>query len=324
MRALVTGASGFVGRYLVEALRGDGTEVLACGGPHDAHGRDGEYFPLDLGDDATMRAALDVARPETVFHLAAQTFVPESLDDPVATYRTNTMGTALLAEAVRAHARAHGAMPRIVFASSAEVYGLRDPADFPLRESLDVRPANPYAASKAAAEAMLLAEARSLGLDVVVARSFNHIGPGQSDRFVVPSFAAQLARIAAGVAPQLFVGNVDAARDFLDVRDVVAAYLALARDGASGEVYNVCSGTAVKIRDVLRELVTIAHLPVEIREDPSRLRPVDVPLFVGDPGKLKKATGWRPQVPLGSSLREIYDSARVTLSNGAGNPQPDS
>ncbi|HTU82046.1 MAG TPA: GDP-mannose 4,6-dehydratase, partial [Candidatus Acidoferrales bacterium] len=282
----------------------ENANVVACGGPHDPPSDD--LLPLDLGDGASIAAALDVASPDVVFHLAAQTFVPDSYDAPLQTYDVNVMGTARLAQAVRAYARERGTMPRIVFASSAEVYGIRAAADFPLRETLGVRPANPYAASKAAAEAVLLAESRAFGLDVVVARAFNHVGPGQNDRFVVPSFARQLANVAAGAPPQLFVGNLDAKRDFLDVRDVVRAYAALARDGDSGEIYNVCSGNAVAIRDVLRELVAIARVPVEIRQDPQRMRPLDVPLFVGSAEKLTQRTGWRPAIALPQSLRDLY------------------
>ncbi len=308
MRALVTGASGFVGRYLVGALRRDGIVVFACGGPRDASD---EYFPIDLTDPQTIAAALDAARPTVIFHLAAQAFVPESLASPIETYEINAIGTAHLAQAVRAFDRS----ARIVFASSAEVYGARDESDYPLRESLDLRPANPYGASKAAAEAILLAESRSFGTDVVIARAFNHIGPGQNQRFVVASLAAQLARIADGGPPQLLVGNLNAARDFLDVRDVVAAYVALAHEGERGEVYNVCGGGAVTIRDVLRELIAIARVPVEVREDPNRMRSSEIPLSVGSPEKLRTRTGWTRQVPLVRSLRETYEASRHDVSS---------
>ncbi|MBV8345522.1 MAG: GDP-mannose 4,6-dehydratase [Candidatus Eremiobacteraeota bacterium] len=294
MRAFVTGANGFVGRYLAAALRNEGAEVF-------------DGF-VDVNDVRALRGAFDAFRPTTVFHLAAQTFVPESLRAPLQTYETNVMGTARLADALRGTA---GGAPRLVFASSAEVYGARDAAEYPLVETLDPRPRNPYAASKAAAETILLGESRSFGLDVVIARAFNHIGPGQDERFVVASFAAQLARIAAGGTPQLLTGNLEAARDFLDVRDVVAAYIALARRGERGEIYNVCSGHAVSIRDVLRELIGIARVPVEVREDPARARGgAEIALLVGSPAKLRARTGWEPTIPLVQSLRETYEARR--------------
>lgn len=305
MNALVTGASGFVGRYLVAALRDAGYAALACGGPGDT-----ELLPLDLGDVSTIRAALDLSAPEFVFHLAAQTFVPESVASPLPTYMTNIRGTVNLLQALREYGRESGHIPRLLFVSSAEVYGSQPAQASPLRESLAPSPANPYAASKAAGEMIALGEARSFGIDVVIARAFNHIGPGQNERFVVSNFAHQLAAIAAGGDPVMLVGNLDARRDFLDVRDVVRAYVMLAKHGMPGEIYNVCSGIARSIRDVLRELIIAAHVPVEVRDDPQRMRPSDVPLFVGDNTKLRTATGWEPSIPFERSIRDIYEAAR--------------
>lgn len=302
MRALVTGAGGFVGGYLLDALHSAEFEVCAYAGPHDT----GDLPHIDLADAASVTEAVFVARPDIVFHLAAQSFVPTSLADPLETYAVNTLGTAHVAQAVRAYATSGQPMPRILFASSSEVYGHRTYIENPLTESLALRPANPYAASKAAAEAILLGEAHSFGLNAVIARAFNHIGPGQSDRFVVPNFAMQLARIARGDGRELLVGNLEAKRDYADVRDVVAAYVALAQRGESGEVYNVCSGIARSTRDVLRELILAAHVPVEVREDALRMRPSDVPLLVGDNAKLRKATGWEPQIPFERSIREVF------------------
>lgn len=304
MRALVTGATGFAGKYLVEALREAAYETMGCGGPHDTNA-----LPVDLLDLSSLRAALELARPHVVFHLAASTFVPDSLASPMTTYVTNVRGTANMTQALREYMSNTGANVRLLFTSSAEVYGAQPPEAYPLRESIAPSPANPYAASKAAGEMLLLGEARSFGLDVVIARAFNHIGPGQNERFVVANFAAQLAKIAAGASPQLYVGNLDAKRDFLDVRDVVHAYVALARDGVRGEIYNVCSGVARSIRDVLRELIIAAHVPVEVRDDPSRQRPSDVPLSLGDPSKLREATGWEPKIPFSASIRDIYRAA---------------
>ncbi|HYL27516.1 MAG TPA: GDP-mannose 4,6-dehydratase [Candidatus Nitrosotalea sp.] len=295
MRALVTGAGGFVGPYLLDALRQSGAQAFEC----DMH---------------ALRFALDSVKPSVVFHLAAQTFVPDALRAPLETYETNTMGTARLAQAVRESGLEPA--PRILFTSSAEVYGVREPSEYPLRESLDLRPANPYGASKAAAEAILLAEARSFGTDVVIARAFNHVGPGQKEHFVVASLAAQLARIAAGSPSKLLVGNLEAARDFLDVRDVVAAYIELARHGERGEIYNVCSGAAVTIRDVLGELIRVAGVAVEVREDPNRLRSAETPLSVGSPAKLRARTGWSPRIPLTRSLRDVYEAASKFALSG--------
>ncbi|MGZ3529610.1 MAG: GDP-mannose 4,6-dehydratase [Vulcanimicrobiaceae bacterium] len=309
MRALVTGASGFVGRYLTRALADAGYDVCAAGGPND-----GDFLPIDLAEIDSLRAAFDIARPDVVYHLAAQTFVPDALASPLATYDTNVLGTARLVEALREYKQRTGISPRLIFTSSAEVYGAQPYEAFPLDESLALHPVNPYAASKAAAEAIVLAEARSYGLDLVVTRAFNHIGPGQSDRFVVASFASQLARIAAGGDAKLYVGNLSAQRDFLDVRDVVAAYVALAKGGVAGAVYNICSGTPVSIESVLRELVLLARVPVEIREDPSRMRPSDVPVFYGSNEAVRAATRWQPRIPLRQSLREIYDAALNTTA----------
>lgn len=305
-RALVTGSNGFVGRYLCDALAQAGYHVTGAAGP-DA--RSPAAHGIDLLDPLSVRAAVDVAQPDAIVHLAAQTFVPDSIESPVPTYETNVIGTANVLQAVR-DARAAGAgNPKILLVSSAEVYGAHDPADFPLRESAQLRPANPYAASKAAAEAIALGEAAAFGLDVVVTRAFNHIGPHQSERFVVASLAAQLAAVARGELPFVSVGNLSAQRDFLDVRDVVRAYVLLAQSGAAGEVYNICSGKAVAISEVLRRLIAAAHVPVEVREDPARMRPSDVPVFYGDNAKLRAQTGWQPQIALDRSLRDIYEAA---------------
>jgi GDP-4-dehydro-6-deoxy-D-mannose reductase len=306
-RALVTGATGFVGRHLVAALCEQGYGVVACGGPQETHA-----LPVDLKDVSSLRGALDVAQPDVVFHLAAQTFVPDSLASPSETYEANVMGTAHLAEAIRGYVAAGAKMPRLLFTSSAEVYGVQSPEAFPLKETALPRPANPYAASKAAAEMLLLGEHHALGLDAVIARAFNHIGPGQDERFVVAGFAAQLARIAAGGAPQLYTGNLQSKRDFTDVRDVVRAYVRLANDGKRGEIYNVCSGVARSIREVLGELIAIAHVPVEVRGDPARMRPSEIPIFVGDNAKLRNATGWEPLISFRDSLRDIYEAARTS------------
>ena len=310
MRVLVTGASGFVGRHLTLALAAAGHEVVAAGGPRDAP----PLLALDLGRASAVADLVAQAEPEAVVHLAGQAFVPVALRDPLATLDVNATGTARLLEAVRAFRDASGGPVRTLLISSAEVYGIQPPERMPLDESTPVVPANPYAASKAAAEAFGQAWYRSYGLDVVIARPFNHIGPGQDERFVVASFAHQLAAIAAGGPKLMHVGNLAAERDFLDVRDVAEAYVALLANGRSGEVYNICSGRAVRIQEVLRQLITIARVPVEVRDDPERMRPSDVPTIVGDAAKLRTATGWSPRRPLAQTLRDVYADACERLA----------
>jgi GDP-4-dehydro-6-deoxy-D-mannose reductase len=307
-RALVTGASGFVGPYLVERLRKTGYEVVAAGGPHE---NDPSFLPIDLSDPQTLNAAFDIAGPDVVFHLAAQSFIPRSIASPQETYDANVLGTARMLQALRQWRDRTKSDTRFVFAGSAEVYGAQPGAAGPIREDAPLHPANPYAASKAAAEAIVAGEAQTFGINAVITRAFNHIGPGQNMHFVVPSFAAQLAAIAAGGDAVLHVGNLEAKRDFLDVRDVVEAYIAIAEHGRCGEIYNVCSGVAIAIRDVLAELIRIAHVPVEIREDTDRMRPADVPILCGSNEKLRAATGWSPRISLRRSLQDIYSSAQM-------------
>ena len=307
MRALVTGADGFVGRYLATELRARGIETVAAG---REPGPDVDVA-FELGATDAVRRLVADARADVVYHLAAQAFVPEATRAPLETYDTNALGTARVVEAIRA--LGPEARPRLVYVSSGEVYGEQPDAAFPLRETTLAKPVTAYAASKLAAEAIVLASARAFGLHALVTRAFNHIGPGQSDRFVVASFARRLAAIAAGGPPLFPVGNLTAQRDFLDVRDVVRAYADLGERGATGEIYNVCSGKATRIVDVLRTLVTIARVGVEIREDPALVRPVDVPLFFGDAAKLREATGWEPRIALPRSLREIYDAERAAF-----------
>jgi GDP-4-dehydro-6-deoxy-D-mannose reductase len=311
MRALVTGGNGFVGRYLCAELRERGHACVVAGRAADGAGSEVD-FELDLADSRSVERAVTEARADAIFHLAAQAFVPRATQFPLETYETNVLGTARVIDAIRALPAA--ARPRLIFASSSEVYGARAHAELPLREAMPALPSTPYAASKCAAEAIVLASARTYGLSALVTRGFNQIGPGQNELFVVPAFATRIARIAAGGDPVLPVGNLESKRDFLDVRDVVRAYADLAERGADGEIYNVCSGTPVAAVEILRKLVTIAHVGVEIREDPALVRPVDVPLVYGDNAKLRAATGWEPAYPLMRTLRDVYEHAQKTVA----------
>jgi GDP-4-dehydro-6-deoxy-D-mannose reductase len=304
LRVLVTGAHGFVGRHLVAALRERGHRV-------DELDRHAGAASVDITVADQVRGALERTRPDAIAHLAAQAFVPAAIADPASTFAVNALGTQHLLDAVRALAAPR---PRVLIVSSGEVYGAHEPREYPLVETTATVPMNPYAASKIAAEALALGYARSYGLDVVVTRAFNHIGPGQDERFAVAGFAAQLARVAEGVAAEVRVGNLESRRDFLDVRDVCAAYVSLLEGrGTSGELYNVASGTARSLKEVLRRLITIAGVGVEVREDRARMRPSDIPLSVGDAAKLRAATGWSPSISLMSALRAVYDDARARV-----------
>jgi GDP-4-dehydro-6-deoxy-D-mannose reductase len=305
MRVLVTGSAGFVGRHLTAALRQRGHDVFETD-----HVATGDALAVDVTDPLAVNGAFELARPDAVAHLAAQAFVPASIEDPVTTFRINAGGTQNVLDAARRPATS-GARPRVLVVSSAEVYGAQPADAYPLRETTAPRPANPYAASKVAAEALAVSYARSFNIDAVVTRAFNHIGTGQDERFAVPAFALQLARIVAGAEPVVRVGNLEAARDILDVRDVCDAYVRILEGaGQAGEIYNVCSGTATPMREILRRLIEIARVPVEVREDTERMRPVDVPVSVGDAAKLRDAAGWAPRISLAAALRAVYDEAR--------------
>ena len=308
MRVLVTGSAGFVGRHLAAALRERDHDVLET----DHVPRD-DVLGVDVTDPLAVRGAFELARPDAVAHLAAQAFVPASIEDPAATLRINAGGTQNVLDAARSLADG-GVRARVLVVSSADVYGVQPPEAYPLRETTAPRPANPYAASKVAAEALASAYAHSFGIDAVVTRAFNHIGTGQDERFAVPAFALQLARIAAGAEPVVRVGNLAATRDVLDVRDVCDAYVRILEGaGQAGEIYNVCSGTATSMREILRRLIEIARVAVEVREDTERMRPADVPVSVGDAAKLRAATGWAPRIPLAAALRAVYEEARTRV-----------
>jgi GDP-4-dehydro-6-deoxy-D-mannose reductase len=301
VRALVTGAAGFVGCHLVRALLAEGCEVFGAlqpGHAAPAGGAGVRWLEMELTSSPSIAAALAAARPDRVYHLAGQASVGESLRDPLATWEVNATGTLRLAEAVRGDTR-------LLFVSSAEVYGVVPEAGQPIAESRRLHPTNPYAASKAAAEMAVLEAAHAHGTHVVIARSFNHTGPGQDPRFALAAFASQLAAIRAGAAePVLRVGNLQARRDYLDVRDVARAYLTLLETGAPSTVYNVATGEAHAMAELVQTLVDLSGTGARVEVDPARVRPLDVPLLSGDPAALR-ALGWAPAIPLRRTLADL-------------------
>jgi GDP-4-dehydro-6-deoxy-D-mannose reductase len=311
MRVLITGVSGFVGGHMVDLLRAEAPQAEIVGldsrPGNRARSLGIEIVKADLQDPVSVRRALEQVRPDRLVHLAAQSSPQRSWEDPAGTLKTNLLGLLHLLEA----ARTLSLEPRLLVVGSAEEYGLVQPHQMPLREEAPLRPASPYAVSKVAQGFLALQYALSLGLPIVRTRTFHHTGPRRGEQFAESSFARQLAEIEAGRRPPwVEVGNLDAVRDFTDVRDVVRAYWALLDRGAPGEVYNVCSGRGVKMTDLLEELVALSGLEVEIRVDPSRLRPLDVPVVVGDPSRLCAATGWHASIPLSRTLRDLLDHWR--------------
>lgn len=314
MRVLITGVAGFVGGHLVDHLHGEHPDAVVVG--LDSHpGNRARALGIDvIGADLesadAVRAALAESEPDVVVHLAAQSSPRESWADPARTFRTNVMGLLHLLEG----ARALSTFPRILVVGSAEEYGLVRPEDLPLREDTPLRPTTPYAASKVAQGYLALQYAISLRLPILRTRTFHHTGPRRGEAFAESSFARQVAEIEMGLrAPVLEVGNLDAVRDFTDVRDVVKAYWGLVERGEAGEVYNVCSGRGVRIGALLETLITLSGVDVEVRVDPGRLRPTDVPAIVGDWGRLEAATGWQPAIPLNRTLEDLLDHWRERL-----------
>lgn len=306
MSVLVTGANGFVGRHLIAALTDADRQPV---GVDRSNG-------VDVLDEAGLDACLDAARPTQLIHLAGDADVGGSWNHPRSTFETNALGTLNVIESAR-----RIGVGRMVIVSSADVYGSVTPDELPLTEMSPVRPHSPYAASKVAAEVIAMQQQRSWDLDLVVVRPFNHIGPGQSTRFVAPSIALQIARAeqielsGTGDAPHpIPVGNLDARRDLTDVRDVVAAYLTLLDHGTPGTVYNVCSGSTTRIGDLADMLIARSSVPVELVIDPTRVRPVDLPVLCGSAQRLTDATGWAPRIPLTTSLDDILDDARSRVA----------
>jgi GDP-4-dehydro-6-deoxy-D-mannose reductase len=301
---LLTGASGFVGGWLRRAIEADprssGARVAALS--HE----------VDLRASDALSTFVASVRPTRVVHLAAQTYVPESFADPDTTFAVNFGGTLNLLRALKGA----GFAGRMLYVGSSDVYGAVPEEALPIVESQPLRPRSPYAVSKVAAEALCHQWSVTESVDIVIARPFNHIGPGQSERFVISGIAKQLAEIDLGRRPPAIdVGNIDATRDFTDVRDVVRAYLELVTHGVRGESYNVCSGSEHSIRSLLARLIAISGLQLEVRQDPSRLRTGEHLRSCGSFGKLNALRGWQPVHAIDATLRDMLDDWKERLTH---------
>lgn len=319
MRVLLTGVAGFAGSHLAEYLLSD-ARVGAANEAVELHGvvhrHDRRIYHLrhrmqlhrgDLRNGLWVNDLIQLVKPDYVLHLAAWSDVGGSWQQPWTTYELNIQCQLHLLEAIRRWAPAC----RVLVATSNEVYGLLDPADLPVDEATPFRPNNPYGVSKIAQDMMALQYWLSHQIPTLRVRSFNHIGPGQADDFVASTLARQIAEIEIGERPPVvIVGNLDAQRDFTDVRDVMRAYWLVITKGEAGQVYNVGSGQARPVRWLLETLLTLTSVQVEVKIDPTRLRPSDVPMSVCDNRRLVEATGWQPQVDLRQSLQDLLDGWR--------------
>lgn len=319
VRALITGLTGFVGQHLARCLLCEtsweiGGVAYGEAGLADDLNDQVRVFTADLRDPETTRDIFVAFRPDFVFHLAALAQAGASFQDPWRTLATNIRIQLNVLEAIVAEAGS----ARILVVGSSDEYGMVRPGDLPCDEETPLRPANPYAVSKVAQDMLGLQYYLSAGLDVVRVRPFNHTGPGQGEGFVVPDFARQVAAIEAGLQePVLRVGNLEAERDLTDVRDVVRAYLLLAQHGVSGEVYNIGSGRAHAMREILDHLLRASRVPIRVEPDPTRMRPSDVPRVVCDARKLAALTGWAPTIPFEQTIADVLDDWRARVRAGA-------
>ncbi len=327
MRVLITGISGFVGSVLANHLlsSGSGSSLELHGTIHRADSRIQELRDQlhlhkgDLRNPSWIDQVVADVKPDFVFHLAAWSDVRASWDQPWAVYELNIGCQLNLLEALRRHTPD----ARVLVVASSEVYGLIEPEDLPLDESTPLRPNSPYGISKVAQDLMAQQYWYNYGLSTVRVRSFNHIGPGQSDSFVASAFARQIAEIEAGMQqPVLKVGNLEAERDYTDVRDMVSAYWLALQHGEPGEVYNIGSGSSIPVRELLNVLLKLSTIEISVEQDPARLRPSDVSRFVCDPRKFSKKTGWAPSISTRDSLKAVLDYWRASTDPPSADPTP--
>jgi len=308
---LITGAGGFVGRHLAERLKADQPEATLYG---TLFSENESYSPsikvvqqLDLKDEHSVRQFVAKCRPDHIYHLAAQAFVPRSFEDPWETLENNIRSQLNIIQTCIAL----DIRPRMLIISSAEIYGAIQPDELPLSENTPLRPANPYSVSKVTQDMLGLQYYISHQMPIMRARPFNHIGPRQNTRFVLPAFATQIAKIEAGLQESvIYVGNLAAQRDFTDVRDIVRAYRFIVERGKPGQAYNIASGRTYSIRQLLDTLLSLTEATIEVKVKPELLRPVDIPVIQGDSSRLSQDTGWQAEISFEQTLKDVLDECR--------------
>jgi GDP-4-dehydro-6-deoxy-D-mannose reductase len=312
MRVLITGITGFAGSHLAEYILAKHPDVRVFGFvrwrsrmDNIVHIQDKvELHEADIKDIVSLEKALADIKPDRIFHLAAQSFVPASWKLPAETFAINAIGQINLFEALLSLKL----NPKIHIAGSSEEYGHVNPDEVPMKETNPLRPLSPYAVSKVAQDLLAYQYFKSYGMKTVRTRGFNHTGPRRGDVFVTSNFAKQIAEIEKRKKePVIHVGNLEARRDFTDVRDIVRAYWLAAEKGVDGEVYNVGTGKAMAMKEMLDILLSLSKAKVKIKVDPERLRPSDVPILQSDSSKFVRLTGWKPQIPLEQTFKDLLN-----------------
>jgi GDP-4-dehydro-6-deoxy-D-mannose reductase len=312
MRVLITGITGFAGSHLAEHILAHHPDVEVQGIVRWRSRMENivairqkvELYEADLKDLVSLQICLAHIKPDRIFHLAAQSFVPTSWKCPAETFAINAIGQVNLFEAVRSLKLS----PRIHIAGSSEEYGQVFESEVPMKETNPLRPLSPYAVSKVAQDLLAFQYFRSYGIHTVRTRGFNHTGPRRGEVFATSSFAKQIAEIEKGKRdPVIRVGNLEAKRDFTDVRDMVEAYWLSLEKGEAGEVYNIGSGIARPVKEVLETLLSMSKVKVRIEIEEARLRPSDVPILLADASKFVRLTGWKPRIPFEQTLRDLLD-----------------
>jgi len=300
-KILITGITGFVGTHLLNFLRDKDFQIFGTSLSSEKEEGNIKIFKLDLLDEESVAKVLKDTSPDYIIHLAALASPKKSFDNPKEFLHNNTDVQLNLLEGIKKIT----SNPRVLVISSGEIYGQQE--ILPINEKASLRPTSPYSVSKITQDYLALQYFLAAGMDIVRARPFNHIGPGQADDFVVASFAKQIAEVEKGIKPVVKVGNLEAKRDFTDVRDMIKAYLLLLDKGNAGEVYNIGSGKSYKIQFILDTLIEMSGKKICIEEDPARMRPSDIPDIVCDTTKINSATSWKTEIPIEDTLRDTLD-----------------
>lgn len=310
MKILITGIAGFVGSHLAELLLKKGEEVcgicLACESLENIRQikKDLYLTNCDITDFDRLSSVVKRINPDEIYHLAALSSVGKSFSHPLDVIGTNIRGTLHLLEIVRNIRK----KTRILIVGSSDMYGIVKPKDIPITEEKPLLPVSPYGSSKAAGDLLAYQFFKSYGVQTIRARAFNHTGPRQGMGFVVPDFASQVAKIEAGILPPVMkVGNLSSKRDLSDVRDIVRGYRLLMRRGKAGEAYNVCSGNAYSIKNILKALTFLSKKKIRVKTDAKKNRPAEIPVLVGDNSKIRKTTGWKPKISIATTLEDTLN-----------------